>query len=49
LHDSIAATTPSTTLGAALAYDCVYALEILLLFTTLILMIPLIRHRAGYA
>jgi MFS transporter, BCD family, chlorophyll transporter len=49
LHDTIAAIAPSTTFGAALAYDFVYALEILLLITTLILMIPLIRRNAAYA
>ncbi len=49
LHDTIAAIAPSTTFGAALAYDFVYALEILLLITTLILMIPLIRRDAAYA
>jgi BCD family chlorophyll transporter-like MFS transporter len=49
LHDTIASIAPSTTFGAALAYDFVYALEILLLITTLILMIPLIRRNAAYA
>jgi len=49
LHDTIAAIAPSTTFGAALAYDFVYALEILLLITTLVLMIPLIRRNAAYA
>lgn len=49
LRDGVAALAPSTQLGAALGYDCVYALEILLLFGTLILMIPLMRRIAAYA
>ena len=35
--------------GAALGYDCVYILEIVLLFATLVVMFPLMRRVAAYA
>ena len=49
LRDSIAAVATPSQLGAALAYDCVYGLEIFLLFATLVLMIPLMRRVTAYA
>ena len=49
LRDTISALAPPTALGAALGYDCVYTLEILLLLATLIVMVPLLRRAGAYA
>ena len=49
LRDTIASFAPSTALGAAMAYDCVYALEIALLSATLLIMVPLIRRIPVFA
>ena len=45
IRDLVANFIPQDALGAALGYDCVYGLEILLLFTTLVTMFPFIRGR----
>jgi MFS transporter, BCD family, chlorophyll transporter len=45
LRDLVTAYGPQTSLGAAAGYDFVYCLEVVLLFATLITMIPLIRRR----
>jgi len=49
IRDVVAATAPQNSLGAAAAYDFVYALEVLLLFATLITMLPLLRRTELYA
>jgi hypothetical protein len=43
-RDVIAGFAPNTVLGAAAGYDVVYGIEILLLLTTLVTMMPLIRR-----
>jgi BCD family chlorophyll transporter-like MFS transporter len=49
LRDTIAALAPQTSLGGAMAYDCVYGLEVALLCVTLLAMAPLIRRAAQSA
>ncbi|ABD89321.1 PucC family protein [Rhodopseudomonas palustris] len=44
LRDLVAAIAPNHVLGAASGYDFVYGLEIVLLFATLVTMVPLIRR-----
>jgi MFS transporter, BCD family, chlorophyll transporter len=48
LRDIVHSVAPNTSLGAAAGYDFVYALEIILLFATLITMLPLIRRTENY-
>jgi BCD family chlorophyll transporter-like MFS transporter len=45
LRDVVHAYAPANSLGAAAGYDFVYCLELLLLFATLVTMVPLIRRR----
>jgi BCD family chlorophyll transporter-like MFS transporter len=45
LRDVVTAYAPANSLGAAAGYDFVYCLELLLLFATLVTMVPLIRRR----
>ena len=49
IRDSVASYVSATALGAASAYDIVYAIEIVLLLVTLVLMSPLIRRAQAYA
>jgi MFS transporter, BCD family, chlorophyll transporter len=49
IRDVVTATAPHNPLGAAAGYDFVYALEIILLFATLITMLPLLRRTELYA
>jgi BCD family chlorophyll transporter-like MFS transporter len=46
IRDLVANLAPHDRVGAATAYDCVYLIELVLLFITLVTMIPLIRRRA---
>ncbi len=46
IHDVVAGFVAQEGLGAAMAYDVVYCLEIVLLAATLVTMVPLIRRRA---
>ena len=46
IRDVVAGMTAPTALGAAMAYDCVYGIELVLLFATLVAMLPLMRRRA---
>jgi BCD family chlorophyll transporter-like MFS transporter len=45
IRDLVAGTVAHDGLGAAMAYDVVYCIEIVLLLVTLVTMIPLIRRR----
>jgi BCD family chlorophyll transporter-like MFS transporter len=45
LRDVVTALAPNSSLGAAAGYDFVYCLEIILLFATLVTMVPLLRRR----
>jgi BCD family chlorophyll transporter-like MFS transporter len=45
IRDLVASTVAHDGLGAAMAYDVVYCIEIVLLLVTLVTMIPLIRRR----
>ena len=47
LRDLVAQFVVHDRFGAALAYDCVYAIEIGLLLATVVTMIPLIRRDAA--
>jgi len=49
IRDAVAALLAQGGSGAAMGYDCVYGIEIVLLFATLITMLPLIRRDAAYA
>jgi BCD family chlorophyll transporter-like MFS transporter len=49
LRDVVTAFAPDNFLGAAAGYDFVYCLEVILLFATLVTMIPLIRRVGVYA
>ena len=49
MRDSVAGYVSETAFGAASAYDIVYAIEIVLLLATLVLMSPLIRRAQVYA
>ena len=49
MRDVVAAVMAPGGFGAAIAYDSVYALEIVLLFATLVTMLPLIRREVAYA
>jgi BCD family chlorophyll transporter-like MFS transporter len=44
LRDVVAGVAPSSRLGAALGYDTVYSIELVLLLATLITMVPLLRR-----
>jgi BCD family chlorophyll transporter-like MFS transporter len=44
LRDVVAGAAPASRLGAALGYDTVYSLELMLLLATLITMVPLLRR-----
>jgi BCD family chlorophyll transporter-like MFS transporter len=44
IRDVVAAAIPQTGRSAAMAYDAVYLLEIVLLLATLLTMLPLLRH-----
>ncbi len=46
IRDIVAGFVAGDGLGAAVAYDVVYGLEIVLLFATLVTMIPLVRRRS---
>ena len=45
IHDVVAGVVAQDGLGAAIAYDVVYGIEIVLLLATLVTMVPLIRRR----
>ena len=45
IHDVVATVSMPDEFGAAVAYDAVYCLELLLLVTTLVIMLPLVRKR----
>ena len=49
IRDVVAGAVASTEFGAALAYDAVYSLEILMLLATLITMLPLMRRVGAFA
>jgi BCD family chlorophyll transporter-like MFS transporter len=49
LRDVVTAFAPENFLGAAAGYDFVYCLEVILLFATLVTMVPLIRRVGVYA
>ncbi len=49
IRDAVAGYVSETAYGAATAYDIVYAIEIVLLSATLVLMSPLIRRAHAYA
>jgi len=48
LRDLVTAFAPASSLGAAVGYDFVYCLEIVLLCATLVTMIPLVRRVGGF-
>ena len=48
IRDVVAGLMSSHTLGAVMAYDCVYGIELVLLFATLAAMLPLMRRAAVY-
>jgi BCD family chlorophyll transporter-like MFS transporter len=49
IRDVVTASFPHTSLGDAMGYDFVYALELVLLIATLLTMLPLIRRAPAYA
>jgi BCD family chlorophyll transporter-like MFS transporter len=49
LRDVVHAYAPANSLGAAAGYDFVYCLEIVLLFATLVTMVPLVRRVGEFA
>jgi MFS transporter, BCD family, chlorophyll transporter len=48
IRDVVAGMTAPNTLGATMAYDCVYCIELILLLATLAAMLPLMRRDAVY-
>jgi BCD family chlorophyll transporter-like MFS transporter len=49
IRDVVASVAAPNILGAAMAYDCVYGLELVLLVATLLTMMPLLRRAAAYS
>ncbi len=49
IRDVVAGIAPQTMFGAAIAYDVVYGIELVLLMATIVTMIPLMRRIAAYA
>ncbi len=49
IRDVVAGSVASTEFGAAIAYDAVYSLEIIMLLATLITMLPLMRRVGAFA
>ena len=48
IRDVVAGTLTPDLHGAAMAYDCVYGIEVVLLLATLATMLPLMRRAAAY-
>jgi BCD family chlorophyll transporter-like MFS transporter len=48
IRDVVAGLAAPGTAGAAIAYDTVYCIELVLLFATLVAMVPLVRRAAAY-
>ena len=49
IRDVVAGVTTPNVLGAAMAYDCVYGVELVLLLATLLAMLPLLRRAEAYS
>ena len=49
IRDVVASIVTQNGFGAAMAYDTVYCLELVLLLATLVTMVPLIRRAEAYA
>lgn len=49
IRDIVAASVPQDAFGAAAGYQVVYAIEVLLLFATLVTMVPLVRRVGVFA
>ena len=48
IRDVVSGVTTPNVLGAAMAYHCVYGLELILLFATLVAMLPLLRRAEAF-